>query len=333
MGGKVFKTKDEFNPAQRIPTSIIKEISEAVVKEFSCFFKRLESLISPDIYYKKDHGDVDVLGVPFSDTGEKLQKYCEEKRYLYKKNGPMRHILYPFGEKLHQVDFIFSGEDSFEIQKQFYKYPVVMNCILGHVARSLYYKFSSKGLYLLITDKKGQRHLFPLTKDITKIFDLLMLDKKSDYELFQSSTTFANWIMSSPRFDNKAFKVSENTRSHRDARSDPFCTEVYSILENSDQKATIPGERINFSNPEFNISKVLDMESDLFGDDLRQRISDFCTEKEKKAEKVINGRVILEMGYPQGPIIGEIIKAIKSKFSFGTPVKEMKEYVKETFPK
>ena len=331
MGGRVFMVNG-VPLASRIPNDIIWELAEDVVLKFQNFFAKSKIGVNDD-YPKEDHGDLDIIVVPKNETSRnELREACKEWGYLTVHNGNFEHVLYPFRGKEHQIDFIFANTDEYSIFRYFYASPTTRNAIVGHFARSLGYKFSTKGMLLHITDKRGQNYYYTLTTDLELALSLLQLEKKTDKEIFASPEAFAEWIMASPRFDTERFESVTNKQSHRDARTDSFCNRAYEIIHNSNKKSSIPSSRIDFKAEEFDLANSLKLEESILGDNIVEKIKSYCKEKSRIVEPIISGDLLIEMGYKSGPLFRTIIQRVSEEFPEGADEEILKTYVKNNFP-
>jgi len=201
MGGKTFTDKTTgINPASRIPNHHIQRLSECVSDEYACFFDQCEMVSNCNLSHKKDNGDIDFVVLKNKRSLEFLYEYTERNNIRRITNGNMVHILYPFGPTdnsktpLYQVDFIcVSDPEEYEITKFYYQNPIVFNATVGHFARSIGYKFSTKGLLLHITDKRKQNYYIEMSRDLDTILKLLCLSPEID-DIYRSPEDFVSWL-------------------------------------------------------------------------------------------------------------------------------------------
>lgn len=335
MGGNTFKDqKTGINPASRIPTSHISGLRECVCDLFSVFFDKIQMVTPPDLFNKKDHGDLDFICLTNEFSMFNVRDKAISLGFFYKRNGNMFHILYPYTKNdLYQVDFIcVNDEEEYETAKFFYSNPVVFNAVVGHLARSIGYKFSTKGLLLHVTDSRKQNFYVPLTRDLTQILKILCLKELDNLKvLFESPDVFFNWISSSSRFDSDFFKKSYNRKSHRDAKTDSFCFEVYEKIESSKIKAIKPPTIVDFSIKDFDLAKSLSFEREILGDGIIKEVLSVCDEKNKKSIVILSGDDIINLGYPSGPKIGEILTYVNNNFSLDDNKEKIISNIKERF--
>ena len=353
MGGKTFKNREGEPLADRIPTLLIPSVADMVIGIFENVFDEMEMVTPPDLMKKEDHGDIDFACLLNSESTNKVKSIAEEKGYLYTRNGDMLHLLVryiPEGQphpKRYQIDFICSSNrDEYEIMKLYYSNPTTFNAIVGHFARSIGYKFSSKGLLLHITDKRKQNFYLYLTSDLDVIFKILDLERPEEMrDLYKSPVTFAQWVMSSSRYDHELMSLAENMNAHRDAEKDSFCASAYNILRTSKKKATNPPARMDFNDPEWeenfdgpeDIKKTLidklPLEYSLLGDEIFDTISEEAYNRHNIKRPTMTGNEVIQLGYSQGPMIGKILQAVAEHFGEEDPLEDKQNFVLKTFPR
>ncbi|HUS50662.1 MAG TPA: hypothetical protein VMZ91_10885 [Candidatus Paceibacterota bacterium] len=334
MGGKFFKNEHGDFLAQRIPTSHIPILTKKAMSLFYPFFEKMEMIISKNALEKKDdHGDLDFVCLVKDNKREDLRQYCEERNILIGHNGPMEHILFPFDDKNnYQIDLIITGdEENYKTFVYFYGKDVTFNSIVGQFARSMDYIFSTDGFFRLVKDARKQNRKFLLTKDLETAYKILMLEEVSDDVLFESPQAFADWIESSPRFDSETFRNAHNVKSHRDARKDTFCNEVYQILDATEIKATVPYYKIDFSEGKIDLNKSLDFEKKILGEEIVEKLLEYIKKLSFVKKPIISGDLIVKLGYPQGPIVGKIIQAVSSRFSEEDSDEDKIDFIKREF--
>jgi hypothetical protein len=340
MGGKTF-IKDDINPASRIDVDDVSDIFQALEEQFGHFFHEFD--LAEDEEYatnvKKDLGDLDIIVRPLEPSVRKeIRELCEGSYMLTKVNGPMEHILFPYKGFHYQIDLIFcKDEKEFKSQKFFYSRPITFNAILGHLARSIGYKFSTEGLLLRVVSKSGQTSYINVCKDPERSLKILGFSEIPDgSEIYESPESFAAWIMSSPRFDSKAFFSSHNKQSHRDSKQDEFCRKVYLILDNVNIKSEIPPANVNYQeDPDLLLMKTLAHEYKHIYYSECKAVEAFGKEeiaKNTNQEKfLISGKNLCRWGYKSGPIFQVILRDITARFNENTSIKVIKSYVENKY--
>lgn len=336
MGGKTFRNQDTgYNPASRIPTELIPEIENRIYNLFGGIFEKIQIVTAPDLFNKVDHGDIDFVVLKKNDSKNQLRDIAKNYGFENAANGNMEHILFPIEDKKYQVDFIFTDDQQeYETCLFFYSQPVVFNAIIGHFARSLGYKFSTMGLLLHITDIRGQNYYVELSRDLETIMTLLCLDySKYNLKLYDDPNNFAQWIIESPRFDSQFFEDKFNKNAHRDAKRDAFCERSYKIVDDAKGiVCKIPPTVIDFKKQDFDLKKSLEFESKILGDDIVDRVANFCAEKVAVKERFLTGDFIIGLGYKPGKIIGDILKDVESKFEPDRELTEIEKYIRNNYP-
>lgn len=334
MGGNVFiNKKTKNNPVSRIPTNKVFDLIEKVTYAYSDLFKQFTVVTQPDLLKKEDHGDLDFVVLDHN-AKEKIRKRSSDLGFLTKSNGPMEHVMFGYDGKFYQIDFIVTSDSlSYDNYVFFYSNPVVFNAVVGHFARSVGYKFSTEGLLLHITDKNKQNYYYPLTREAKLMLKLLDLRSFRENEIYKNPQVFADWIMSSRRFDTESFINHKNHRSYRDRDKDNFCAQVYSILEKSNVKSNMDNSHVDFSREEFSLDSRMSFEISVLGYQVVRGVLDFCEEKKKIQEQVISGKELIEMGYSPGPILGKIIREVSELYDTNSNKEEIKSYVKKTYCK
>lgn len=341
MGGKFFIDKNGVNPCSRIPTEDLGLFIDDVIAEFSKFFDKMEVVTCQDLLPKENHGDVDFVCLISGEQRNQLREHVKAKP-LFKigHNGPMEHIAFPFYSStlgkavFYQVDLIFAGSKTrYDTILYFYSRPTVFNSVVGQFARALGYIFSTNGFYLLVKDARKQNRKILLTEDLEVAYDIMKLPPFKDEEIFKSPKDFAAWIQSSPRFDSKKFVSSHNVKSHRDARRDVWCQEVYDILDTCGQVSDIPVHFVDFTEDEdLDVGEAMKYEVGILG----ERTVDYMMEQLRKfkevKKQVLSGDVLIEMGYPQGKMIGQILKKVAENFTVDDPEEDKIMFVKDQFP-
>lgn len=339
MGGKTFTDKQTgINPATRIPHDHIIPLGKMVTETFSPFFKKLEMVSQANqLIDKPDNGDIDFVALKRDNTLDTLYKYLEENGFRRKTNGNMVHILYPFdvdGELVYyQVDFIMTSDyRSYKINLLYYSNPVVFNATVGHYARSIGYKFSTKGLLIHITDRRKQNYYYKLSQHLDEMLKLLCLEMPEDFtEIYESPKAFATWLMSSPRYDHRLMKLAENKKAHRDAKQDEFCGKVYAILEESKKTSEIPSSRIDFSQGEVDFANMLKHERAIVGDEKIDGIVEFCKKREEVQKPVISGDLLIDLGFKPGPNFRIILDDVAKVFNEDSDENEVRSYIMEKY--
>jgi len=342
MGGKFF-AKDGINPCSRIPTEDMPLLIDKVLHMFSGFFYKMEPVTCIDLLPKKDHGDLDFVCLVSEQHGKSqrdvMREYLIERGFQFGHNGPMEHIALPFtvpdkDDILVQIDLIFAGSQRrFDTLKYFYSRPIVWNSVIGQFARSLGYIFSTNGFFLLIKDARKQNRKILLTKDLEASYDILKLKDIKDEEIFASPESFCDWIRSSDRFDSDFFKKSHNVNSHRDARRNPWCDKVYEILDGCGQKTNIPVHFVDFSKgEEIDLDEAMQYEIDTLGPEVVHDMIEQLEKINKVKLPVLSGDVLIQLGYPEGKIIGQILQEVAKNFTVDDPEEDKISFVKERFP-
>ncbi len=338
MGGKTFK-KDDINPASRIDLNDVSDIYDALEEQIGHFYHQF--VLAEDEDYtasvKEDVGDIDIIVRPLEFSVRKeVREMFEGLHMLTETNGPFDHVLFPFKGKHYQIDLIYcKDEKEFNGHKFFYSRPTTFNAILGHLARSIGYKFSTDGLKLRVTNKTGQINYVTVCKDPERSLKILGFDKiPNGSELYESPQNFAAWIMSSPRFDTDLFSFVSNQQSHRDSEKDDFCQKAYTILDHSEIKSIIVRPCINYQDdPEINLQDALPFEwKHIYWQEIKA-IEKFGKEEEKPDPKfLISGKALLRWGYKGGPIFKTIQRDVTARFNENTSIKLVKFYVENKYP-
>lgn len=338
MGGKTFKDKQGNPEASRIPTRHLKQLEIDVVKMFHQFAEFIEMVTCQDILPKETHGDIDFVILSLKNGRENIRKLCQLNGYKTFANGPMEHILYKFKPEHEasyncQIDLIFSeNKVKYETLKYFYSKPSSFNSVVGHYARSLGYKFSVDGFLLHATDKRKQNRYIKLTDDLSRAYYIMYLNEPDNDFIFDSPENFASWIMSSPRFDTKSFTANYNMKAHRDTYNDDFCAKVYKYCNLCDIKSKIPITDIDFSKEsKYDFKELLIREKEVLGEDIYDKIVEQIDEWSKKAIQIISGKEIMDLGIPQGPLIGKIIDDVSSKFTLEDKKEDIIEYILRSY--
>jgi len=341
MGGKFFKEENGNNPCRRIPTNRIGEVATIMSPILKRFFQKVSLVTNDGFEEKEDHGDIDF--VVLGEGTDSLREFCDENNIQHGSNGPMEHLAFPCTEeeenRCYQIDVIVCGnQQKYDNYVYFYSKPIYFNSVVGQFARSLGYLFSSEGFFLLVTDARKQRRRILLTENIDIGLEVMILDKKRSEQPFKKPKDFAEWICSSPRFFSHGFVNSHNVKSHRDAKRNDFCSMVYDILDETliaENKSINPGH-IDFSeNPKLDLNSFLNNERLILGDDVGDRVLRQLEEFEKVKKPLIRGNKIMDLGIPQGHIIGEILQDVAKEFDGREEEDGMEEkiieYVKEKY--
>lgn len=348
MGGKAFKDHLGNNPASRIPTENIEELKNRVLNYFALCFEKIEMVTSPNLFNKQDHGDLDFVVIGNKDNlrkkSEVLNNSLPDYFYshpVYQKafktfcNGNMEHLLFPWISEdkvdLYQIDFIYCRDElQYQTSKFFYEQPSSFNSLIGQFARSLGYKFSTEGLLLHITDKRKENYYILMHRELSVIMKLLCLEMPNFDHIYSRAQNFADWLTSSPRYDSELMKKNFNMNSHRDARREKFCQDVYNILDKQNIQASIPPTKINFSQENFDLNETLKFERNILGDEIADKVLAECEKRRLIVEPIMSGDILLEMGF-SGKIIGEILQDVSKKFSAQDELEMIKKYVSENY--
>lgn len=366
MGGRVFIDKETgYNPVSRIPTAELRPAADLFIEKFGKHFSKIEFVSSPDLQKKEDHGDIDFVALPaHPNSREEFRKHldalaAEEHKprfvgdndhepeksgtidiwegkpvYKWEANGRMDHVVFPYPgvspRPLYQMDVIWAnGKNDFRNKVFFYSNPTTFNAVLGHFARSIGYKFSDLGLHIHVTDRRKQNFFVFLTDNLEDMMKIMMLPIMDMNWLFEKPENFVGWIVSSPKFDSKLFVEYHNHRSHRDAKKDAFCEEVYRQIQETQISATVPPVRIDFSEEDPDLDEKLQIEKFFLGEKILQNVVEQIEERSKVATPVISGKELIELGFKPGPIFQTIIQDVSEKFSIEDDMAEKKAYVLE----
>lgn len=322
----IFK-ENGLRPEVLSPDNISEEVFKAVEKMTGHFFK--EFIMAE----KKNLKRLDFVVLPIS-TGvrEKIKKYFESCFFITKTDGKTDSVLFPYKGRHYQINLIYCTDCDIITNKFFYCQPDILNIIIRQFAKSVGMKINSKFEFMIkIIDRSEKDHYFAITDNVEKGMKLLGFENPiPDKSVYDTPENFAKWTMSSPRFDSKRFRKSENSN----IKKNEFCSEVLKTLYSSETKSDIIPTQLNLQFVKENTvsehlkSEIIDILQD---DDLIRKIS----EEIKRIERKITGDDLIEMGYEPGPIFREIIKKTKEHYKnyFCLPEKQyVKTWIKSAFP-
>jgi hypothetical protein len=210
-GGKLFGPR-----AERVTTGEMNQIFtelETVLKDFFTKFKLSKALPS-----KQDHGDIDiVVSGAKQEIAPLLKNELGDAIVDYSKNGNIYSILYKsrgVGKMVH-VDFINANGDAYDAQYDYLSYNDFSG-VLGVFSRKIHFSYGTEGFSKIYTDKKGNIHYIPITKNLRdglKIMGYAHVLPKFDH--IQNPDDVAEFIASTDLFDSKYLSGDDMNRSDR----------------------------------------------------------------------------------------------------------------------
>ena len=295
-------------------------------EEIGHLFKRFE-----DSKIEEEGVGVNINCVPMTASIRKdVREFYEKGRNcLTKIVGKTEHIHYPFKGQYYQVDLVFYDEEAEIDGVEFFspKSNVTKN-LINRFANYCGYDIAEDGLRLMIVDANGRIHYMPVTKDVAEAEKILGLQHKSESEIMKSAETFAEWILSSERYDSAMFDTTLEEGALQ------FEKDVMKILEGIDVGFTISPVMIDFRLENFKLDTALEDEKFLFGKNFVKKTTKFCKNIARKPvpEAQVTGRTLIALGYQQGPIFKTIMSDVALKFSEEDNIKQVREYIKKKYP-
>jgi hypothetical protein len=310
-----FSKHPTIEQPSRIPLDVYPTIKSKVE---ACFGSLFSHMYIPDAnrksFGKIDTGDVDVIVAPhereswIADIRKKVKSSLHYEIVAEVKNGPQFMVVLKglWNDSQYMIDFILTTEESFEFKKFFHGHGVILPAVLGSFARSLKYKYDSQGLFGRYKDNKGNYHNILLTRDVDKAQQILCLPTREfgNPDLF-TPEGITHWISHSIRFDSDKWNcdtvgedgqlVVRNRKSHAAAKKKQEVSDTYDLLDQIDLQSTL-------DNTDYKLERAV--LGDKFMDDILAQVKSI----NKRLDKVLDGREIMELLDVSGPDVGKWVK-------------------------
>lgn len=256
---------------------------------------------------KDTTGDLDVFFVPNKDNWKETVSNAFPNIVAKVSNGPQLMLVVKglIDDNQYMVDVILSNQKEWDFVQFHHGHGVILPVILGSFARSLGYKFSRDGLYRRVQDPKGNFKNLLLTHDPKVAMKILGLDSDIDYSILYTPETIAQWVVSSPRFDSRAWRSEpnddgltiqvKNNKSHRAARKKEEVQSAFKIIDQSNKQSNVPNN--------------LEVERKILGDQYIDSMLEKINQVEEKKQPVLTGSEIMQLlNIPPGPEVGKWVK-------------------------
>lgn len=338
-------------------TSSKSSILNAIDDEIGHLFKSFEPI--------GDTEEINIEGEPLTSCVRKYVRdfYCS-RHILTSIDGTMEKILYPYKGKNYFVNIIFNDivtdnatvendkaitivnknisntiHSSVDTQKSSVQH-VALRCVLSQFANSIGYHLDTEKniLSIRIKSPSGKEHLSKITSGIKKILAIFKLEQ--DVSILNTPEIFAEWVLSSPRYDSYIFEKNEPGKVEKELKeNDEFTKNVYDILQFIDVVGEVISNKIDMQDKNFDISKVFLAEYESSGKYVARKIKNICNKIIKEEEQqlkiksnIVTGKTLKKLGYVPGPIYQEIMEDVYGKFNPDTKHSEVVKYILENFP-
>ena len=319
---------------------------------------------------------IDILVKPITPEVRKhIREFYETRHILMKIEGSKERILYPYKGKNYYVDLTFgsitpvtahktwndkstqpayitdamsasttsTGYTSASTTSTGYTYKsdktVALRCIMSQMAHSLGYSLDTNNstLSLNILCRDGKESPIVISTSPQKILEILKLGE--NVENVSSPESFAEWVLSSTRYDSALFSQAEPNEDDKKAgEENDFTKQVYTILHAIEVTGEIGPTVVDMRDENLDIEKAIALETQILGKVLEERIKKVCEAIERfqsqheKDATIITGKTLQRLGYESGPIYKEIMRDVAEKFTDESKHSDVIEYVREHYP-
>jgi len=256
---------------------------------------------------KKDHGDIDILVLLHIDQNPKSLIESLNPLQL-NKNGHCYSFLYKSNiGKTVQVDFIVSSDPILHnTKKQYYAFNC-LSAVIGIMAKSYNFKYSTEGFFKRYKDKKGNWHDILISKNLNPGLQCLGLDPKPLW--IKTCDDIVNYVSSSLMFDSSIYKFALDSEDrYKDIFINLMDMKKISVIKDEDYffKRCFPDQYNEVNGKKVEIDRKVYAISKYNGTWLREKF-----------------------GIKPGPEMGRILKLISD--SFGDLLSEVEEDFVEAF--
>lgn len=165
---------------------------------------------------KKDHGDLDIVVIPFSSSwySEFLQIF-RDQILDYSVNGQCHSFLYrsDIGKDVHVDVIAVYHMFFFEAMIHYYGFND-LSAIIGVIARRRNYKYSTLGFYRRYKDTKGNNHTILLSLNLNEGLVALGYNPEKFHQIKSINDGIA-FVQSSPFFDHRYFQFDHMTQKEK----------------------------------------------------------------------------------------------------------------------
>ncbi len=256
---------------------------------------------------KEATGDLDVFFVPKEKNWKQNVLKVFPNVVAQVSNGPQLMLVVRglINDNQYMIDVILSNNKEWNFVQFHHGHGVTLPVLIGAFARSLGYKFSRDGLYRRIKNPQGNFRNLLLTHDPKVAMKILGLDSDVDSSVLYASETLAQWIVSSSRFDSRAWRIEpndngtsiqvKNNKSHRAARKKEEVQIALAIVDQSNKQSNVPNN--------------LEVERKILGDQYIDLMLEKINQIEEKKQPVLTGSEIMQLlNIPPGPEVGKWVK-------------------------
>lgn len=224
--------------SSRISSEELFAVYREVIAKTSHLFKIHD--VSRFFEEKKDHGDLDIIAIPFSPTwyGEFLQIFGD--RILdHSVNGQCHSFLYrsDIGKDVHVDVIVVYRRFFFEAMIHYYSFND-QSAILGVLARRRGYKYSTLGFYKRYKDTKNNNHTILLSLDLNEGLMALGYDPEKFHQI-KSLDDGIVFVQSSPFFDYRPFLFDHMTKKEKKDYKRPNIQYMTNVFRTSSTKSSI----------------------------------------------------------------------------------------------
>lgn len=288
---------------------------DIIYKEIGEIFSPLCSRFQESIYYRRkdSFGDLDIL--ISTDVRAELFTVHEKVRELVKsgqsKGYSVNSTVISFEWRDLQVDLIWFPIENFPTAVFYYSYNDLHN-LIGKIADWVGLTFGEWGLKTRKITEGEKVFNFVLEKDPRKIYEALGYDYDKYLAGFDSIDEIFNFVLTSPRFDYRAF-LPENMdyRNRTRNKKRPLYQQFLKFLEDF--------PKIESSIPKYTLDDIFEKWKDT-GVKLAylEFHRDILNDKIVR-DKFSGYRIQTLTGLPMGKAIGEIIVSFKTHMVQHTP--------------
>lgn len=311
--GKMNTTKGAFKdfPTESQPSRIPLEEFHELAEKVRQLLTPHGQVFIPDAVKKSTNkettGDLDVFFLPNKEDWKQTVLKAFPNIVAKVSNGPQLMLVVRglIDDNQYMIDVILSNNKEWNFVQFHHGHGVILPVLLGAFARSLGYKFSRDGLYRRIKSPKGCFRNLLLTHDPKEAMEILGLDSDVDGSVLYAPETLAQWMMSSSRFDSRAWRIEpndngtsiqvKNNKSHRAARKKEEVQSAFEIIDRSNKQSNVPNN--------------LEVERKILGDQYIDSMLEKINQIEEKKQPVLTGSEIMQLlNIPSGPEVGKWVK-------------------------
>lgn len=212
MGGTAFGfTADRFTTVE------FNEVATVIATSLVDHSDKFEKMPQPILSYrqKETHGDMDLV---YSGNPDILMEILYENNIItdHKRNGPVTSMLFPYGGRKFQLDFINVSPESHNFAFNYFCWNDLGN-LIGRLAHRIGLKFAFTGLWYVCRDKNNTKILgeILLTNDFDAALTYLDLNAARFHQGFDSLEEIFEFVVESKYYDYESVDIERRNNVAR----------------------------------------------------------------------------------------------------------------------